>query len=157
MLKFLFLIVSCSCVFAQDATDVKEKMDVFRLPNNTEPISYRLNVQPFIEPENNNFTFNGTVLITIRVKITTEELTLNIDGLTINQIKVKDTNSSTDIEVAGNNIVKKNEQLIIQLKTPGLIADRVYEVEIAYSGKLRNDMSGFYKSSYTDENSKKTK
>jgi len=157
MLKLLFLIVSCSCVFAQDATDVREKMDVFRLPNNTEPISYRLNVQPFIEPEKNNFTFIGTVLITIRVKITTEELTLNIDGLTINQIKVKDTNSSTDIKVAGNNIVKKNEQLIIQLMTPGLIADRVYEVEIAYSGELRNDMSGFYKSSYTDENSKKTK
>lgn len=157
MLKLLFLIVSCSCVFAQDATDVKEKMDVFRLPNNTEPISYRLNVQPFIEPENNNFTFIGTVLITIRVKITTGELTLNVDSLKINQIKVKDTNSSTYIEVTGNNIVKKNEQLIIQLKTPGLIADRVYEVEIAYSGELRNDMSGFYKSSYTDENSKKTK
>lgn len=157
MLKLLFLIVSCSCVFAQDATDVKEKMDVFRLPNNTEPISYTLNVQPFIEPEKNNFTFIGTVLITIRVKITTEQLTLNMDGLTIKQIKVKDTNSSTDIEVAGKNIVKKNEQLIIQLKTPGLIADRVYEVEIAYSGELRNDMSGFYKSSYMDENSKKTK
>lgn len=157
MLKLLFLILSWSCVFAQDAIDVKEKMDVFRLPNNTEPISYRLNIQPFIEPENNNFTFIGTVLITIRVKITTEELTLNVDGLKINQIIIKDTNSSTNITVTGNNIVEKNEQLIIQLQTPGLIADRVYEVEIAYSGELRNDMSGFYKSSYTDENSNKTK
>jgi len=158
MLKLLFLVVSCSCVFAQDATKVRENMDVFRLPNNTEPISYRLNVQPFIIPENNNFTFIGTVLITIRVKITTEELTLNVDDLQINKINVRDTNSSSaEVEVTGNHIVVKNEQLIIQLKTPGLIADRVYEVEIAYSGELRNDMSGFYKSWYTDEKSKKTK
>jgi hypothetical protein len=158
MFKLLFLVVSCSCVFAQDATEVRENMDVFRLPNNTEPISYRLNVQPFIIPENNNFTFIGTVLITIRVKITTEELTLNVDDLQINKINVRDTNSSSaEVEVTGNHIVVKNEQLIIQLKTPGLIADRVYEVEIAYSGELRNDMSGFYKSWYTDEKSKKTK
>jgi len=158
MLKLLFLIVSCSCAFAQDATEVREKMDVFRLPNNTEPISYKLNVQPFIEPENNNFTFIGTVLITIRVKITTEELTLNVDDLKINKINVRDTNSSSaEVVVTGNHTVVKNEQLIIQLKTPGLIADRVYEVEIAYSGELRNDMSGFYKSWYTDEKSKKTK
>lgn len=153
MLKLLFLIVSGSCVFAQDATDVREKMDVFRLPNHTEPISYRLNIQPFIEPENNNFTFIGTVVITIRVKITTEELTLNADGLKISQIDVKDTNSSTTIKVTGNHVVVKNEQLIIQLQTPGLIADRVYEVKITYSGELRNDMSGFYKSWYKDEKS----
>jgi len=158
MFQLLFLFVFCSCVFVQDATEVREKMDVFRLPNNTEPISYRLNVQPLIEPKNENFTFIGTVWITIRVKITTEELTLNVDDLIINKINIKDTNSSTtEVVVTGNHTVIKNEQLIIQLKTPGLIADRVYEVEIAYSGKLRNDMSGFYISWYTDEQSKEKK
>lgn len=148
MLKLLFLIVSCSCVFAQDETD---KMDVFRLPNDTEPISYRLDVQTFIEPENNNFTFIGTVVVTIQAKTSTEEITLNVDDLNINQINVKDKETSTEIEVTGNQVVDKNEQLVIQLKTPGLIADRVYEVKIAYSGELRNDMSGFYKSWYKDE------
>lgn len=151
MLKLLFLIVSGSCVFAQDTTDVREKMDVFRLPNNTEPISYSLNVQPFIEPENNNFTFIGTVTIIILAKTTTEELTLNADGLKIKKIDVKEKNSTNSVIVTGNYIVVKNEQLIIQLQTPGLIADRVYEVKIEYSGELRNDMTGFYRSSYTDE------
>jgi len=149
MLKLLFLIVSCSCVFAQDA---REKMDLFRLPNNTEPISYRLDVQTIIEPENDNFKFIGTVVVTIRVKTSTEELILNVDDLKIDQIYVKDTDSSAEIEVTGNHVEDKNEQLIIQLKTPGLIADRVYEVKIAYSGELRNDMTGFYKSWYKDEN-----
>jgi len=153
MLKLLFLIVCCSCVFAQDATAVKEKMDVFRLPNNTEPISYKLDIQTFIDPQNNKFTFVGTVVITIRVKTSTEELTLNVDDLKINQIHVTDTNSSTNVEVTENHVVVKNEQLIIQLKTPGLIADRLYEVKIEYSGELRNDMTGFYKSWYKDEES----
>jgi len=129
-------------------------MDVFRGPNNTEPISYSLNVQPFIEPKTDNFTFIGTVVIMIRAKTTTEQLTLNADGLKINQIDVTDKNSSTIVEVTGNDVVVNNEQLIIQLKSPGLIADRVYEVNITYSGELRNDMSGFYKSWYTDENNK---
>jgi len=152
MLKSLFLIVCCSCVFAQDATAVGEKMDVFRLPNNTEPISYTLDVQTFIDPPNNQFTFAGTVNITIRVKTSTEELTLNVDDLKINQIDVTTDSATKVVEVIGNHIVVKNEQLIIQLKSPGLIADRVYNVQIAYSGELRNDMTGFYKSWYKDEN-----
>jgi len=151
MLKLLFLIGCCSCVFSQNAT-AREKMDVFRLPNNTEPISYTLDVQPLIDPQNNQFTFVGTVIIKIRVKTTTEELTLNVDNLKINQIDVT-TDSSTKVEVTGNHVVVKNEQLVIQLKTPGLIADRVYEVIIAYSGELRNDMTGFYRSWYKDEKS----
>ncbi|XP_060865932.1 aminopeptidase N-like [Metopolophium dirhodum] len=150
MFKLLFLTVCCSCVFAQDATAVREKMDVFRLPNNTEPISYTLDVQTFIDPQNNQFTFAGTVNITIRVKTSTEELILNVDDLKINQIDVT-TDSTTKVEVTKNYVVVKNEQLIIQLKSPGLIADRVYNVKIAYSGELRNDMTGFYKSWYKDE------
>jgi len=110
-----------------------------------------LDIQTFIEPENNNFTFIGTVVVTIRAKTSTEEITLNVDDLNINQINVTDTESFAKIEVTGNHVVVKNKQLIIQLKTPGLIADRVYKVQIAYSGELRNDMSGFYKSWYKDE------
>lgn len=152
MLKLLLLIVCYSCVFAQDATTGREKMDVFRLPNNTEPISYTLDVQTFIDPQNNQFTFTGNVIITIRVKISTEELILNVDDLKINLIEV--TDSSTEVEVIENYVVVKNEQLIIRLKAPGLIADRVYVVKIAYSGELRNDMTGFYKSWYKDEENK---
>lgn len=87
-------------------------------------------------------------------------LTLNADGLNITQIDVTDTtNTSTPIAIGviGFNFVVKNEQLKIHLDTPGLIADRVYEVRIVYSGKLRDDMTGFYKSSYIDEESHSTK
>lgn len=156
----LFLIVSCSCVLAQGATDEIEKTDVFRLPNDTEPISYQLHIKPTIDPNDNLFIFNGDVSISIKVKSSTDVLTLNADGLNITQINVTDTtNTSTPIVIGviEFNCVVKNEQLKIHLDTPGLIADRVYEVRIEYTGKLRDDMTGFYKSSYIDKESHSTK
>lgn len=160
MLRILFLIVSCSCILAQGETNENEKIDVFRLPNNTEPISYQLTIKPIIDEAYDSFIFSGDVIINIKVKTSTEELTLNADGLNITQINVTDkTNTSTSIQVnvLGFTFVDKNEQLKIQLNKPGLIADRVYEVQIIYTGELRNDMIGFYKSSYIDRESKTKK
>lgn len=154
MLRILLLVIFCSCVLAQEA---KEKMDVFRLPNNTEPISYRLNIKPIMDSANNNFTFTGDVTIKIKVKTSTDELTLNADGLKLTSIGVTDTNDTTPVAVNSHTFVVKNEQLKIKLDKPGFIADRVYDVQIGYSGQLANDMIGFYKSSYFDEESKSTK
>jgi len=130
---------------------------VFRLPNNTEPISYKLNIKTIIDPENNDFKFTGDVTINIQVKTTTEELILNADGLQITKVEVKDTNALTEVKVRSYSLSVINEQLKIQLDQPGLIADRVYDVQITYSGQLRRDMTGFYLSSYTDEESQSTK
>lgn len=158
MLRTLFLIVTCSCVLrAFGATDENEKMNVFRLPNNTEPIAYKLTIRPTIDPKNNIFTFTGNVVINIRVKSSTKELTLNADDLEIESVKVTDTNTSTEFAVIEYNCIVRNQQLKILLEEPGFIADRVYDVKISYTGNLRNDMTGFYKSSYVDEETKTTK
>jgi len=153
----LFLIVSCSCVLAQD--EAKAEMDVFRLPNSTEPIDYTLKIQTIIEPKSNQFKFTGNVTINIRVKTTTKELILNAVDLEIKQIEISDTNlpTGTNIGSLSYSLSVKNEQLIIQLDQPGLIADRFYNVKITYSGQLRRDMTGFYLSSYLDEESQSTK
>lgn len=132
-------------------------MDVFHLPSNTEPISYKLNIKPIMDPVKNNFSFNGDVTIKINVKMSTDELTLNADNLTITTINVIDTNNSMNVRVSSHYFVVKNEQLKIKFDKPGLIADREYDVQIVYSGQLANDMVGFYKSSYMDEESKSTK
>lgn len=154
MLRILFVVVSCSCVLTQET---KEKMDVFHLPNNTEPISYKLHIMPIMNPEKNDFSFSGNVTIKIKVKSPTDELTLNADDLQITKIDVLDESESKTVEVLSHYFVVKNEQLKIKFNKPGLIADRVYDVQIEYSGQLANDMIGFYKSSYIDVESKSTK
>lgn len=151
------LAIICSCALAQVAPSVNEKMDVFRLPNNTEPLSYSLKIKPIIDPKNNDFTFSGDVTIRIRVKTSTEKLTLNARDLQINTVDIKDVKSSAKVETAGYRLVPKNEQLIIQTNYSELIADREYDVQISFSGELRNDMTGFYKSYYTDKETKSTK
>lgn len=153
---FFLIIVFWSCVIrTYGATEENEKMDVYRLPNNTEPIAYKLTIRPTIDPVNNIFTFVGNVTINVRAKSTTKVLTLNADGLKINDLIVTDTASMVKIETIS--YTNENEQLNIYLDSPGMIADRVYDVKISYEGQLRDDMTGFYKSSYTDKNSNSTK
>lgn len=156
MLRMFFLIVFASCVLAQGPT--KEIMNVFRLPNDTEPLSYTLSVKPIIILEKNLFAFNGNVTIRIRAKTSTKELTLNAVDLEINKIVVTDEKTpSNSISLAGYNLVANNEQLKIRFEEPGLIVGQNYSVQILYSGSLRNDMTGFYKSSYLDKETNKTK
>lgn len=157
MLRILLLILCCSCVLTQGATDENEKMDVYRLPNNTVPISYDLRISPILDSKTNNFSFTGQVTINIRVITPTEELTLNAYDLRIGEIEVTDVSLSMQIPVLSNITEDKNQQLKIQLGKPGLIADREYKVKISYSGELRDDMTGFYKSSYFDKESNSTK
>jgi hypothetical protein len=152
MLRILFLI-SCSCVLAQGKINEDEKMDVFRLPNNTQPTSYRLQITPIIDPLNNNFEFTGEVVINILVKYSTPVLTLNAVELNIQTIEIKNINNMAESITNEFKLVEKNEQLKITIEEPGFIADQQYEVKIKYSGELRNDMIGFYRSSYKNEKS----
>lgn len=154
MLKILAVIVLGSCVLTQGETI--EKMDVFRLPNDTEPISYRLNIKPIVDPKANLFTFDGDVTINIMAKTSTKELTLNAFDLFIKDVSVIDAKTSLEINTTSVSLVIKNEQLKIQLDDPGLITDREYIVKILYSGNLRNDMTGFYRSSYLDKETNTT-
>jgi len=154
MLRTLFLIACGPCVLLARGTAAAaaaEKMDVYRLPNDTEPLSYRLNVGPVVGDGDGPFTFSGNVAINVRARTSTAVLTLNADaGLTVSSVEVIDAETSTKVEVTGSDAADKNEQLKIRLGDPGLIAGREYEVKIAYSGYLRDDMTGFYKSSYVD-------
>lgn len=136
-----------------------EKMDVFRLPNDTVPLAYRLNVWPIIDPNAENaFTFSGHVAVRVRAVVSTAVLTLNADrDLNVSQPIVKDMSTLDAVNVTGYGVVAKNEQLVIQLDRPGLVADREYEVQIPFAGRLRTDMTGFYRSSYWDTEANQTK
>lgn len=160
MLRTLFLIACGSCVLLARGTAAAatEKMDVYRLPNDTEPLSYRLMVGPVVGDGDGPFMFSGDVAIRVRAKASTAVLTLNADaGLNVSSVNVTDVETSTKVEVTHLDAVDKNEQLKIRLGDPGLIASREYEVKIAYSGYLRDDMTGFYKSSYVDRKTNTTK
>lgn len=118
---------------------------------------YRLTVRPTIDSKKNVFTFIGEVIIRIRAKTASGVITLNADGLELATVVVMQVDPFEKISVIKSILVPKNQQIKIHLDQPGLVADQLYDVQITYSGALRDDMTGFYKSSYLDEESNTTK
>lgn len=131
-----------------------DKMDVFRLPGNSKPTSYNLKIVPSMNGINS--TFKGVVKIAFSTSETTEKITLNLKDLTVTNVTVVDVggNFPRNVEVRDWIYDTKNEQFAFLLKQK-IIANRKCEVTISYWGKIRDDLTGFYLSSYVESNETK--
>ncbi|XP_050432734.1 uncharacterized protein LOC126840818 [Adelges cooleyi] len=116
------------------------------LPEDTVPVSYDLTIAP--DFDRGNGTFAGTVDIVILVKSFTSVIVLNSKDLDITSIQVTDRDDRQEIKV--NDwiyLVNPQEQIRIKTNTT-LEAENKYKLSVKFNGYLRNDMTGFYKSSY---------
>lgn len=121
----------------------------YRLPNNTVPISY--NVELWTEVHKGTRDFRGVVKIDIQVVEDTKTITLH--HRQINEfsatIQSKDSVSSQPIAVTGSK--EATREFLILTHTDTLKAGSNWTVTITYTSQLRVDMGGFYRSSYTDD------
>lgn len=120
----------------------------YRLNDDVTPVNYEIELTPHFEER--NFTFDGSVKITVNVKKAVDTITLHQDGLNIYKITVRKKNKS--ILEGNENIVsqtydKKTNKLTIKLAKKLNVAYK-YEILFTYTGTLRTDMNGFYRSSY---------
>lgn len=126
------------------------QMDVFRLPGDVFPESYTLKVATDFA----NLAFSGHVEILIKTVKSTCRLTLNAKDVNVTRVAVVDHKSNAPLDVVDYYLVDRNEQLIIDLNDTKIcvIASRLYIIRIEYNASLRDDMSGYYKSSYKENN-----
>lgn len=126
------------------------QMDEFRLPNEVIPVSYALDVATDFA----NLSFSGRVEIVVRSMARTCKITMNAKDLDVTDIEVIDYRSNMSLPVVDYHIVDRNEQLIVVLNDTSLclIPTRWYTLKITYGAFLRDDMSGYYKSSYRENN-----
>jgi tricorn protease interacting factor F2/3 len=119
------------------------KENNFRLPNAVKPLNYEL----FFDIDLTNFSFYGNDKIDLKIENPTRNIILN----------------SSDLNVKNANLIYKNEIL-----TPEIKIDEKYErvylnfdkkiskslalLTIEFSGKLRDDLIGLYKSKYISKN-----
>lgn len=130
-----------------------QTVDSGRLPGDTEPRLYTLRVEPNLKMENASFT--GSVDIKVAVKTTTSRITLNAKGLVLHEIRVTDENTNRDIGVHSWSYAEDREQVMISMDRH-VLANRIYTICIRFEGILRDDGTGFFKSSYeTDSDGKK--
>ncbi|GFY53408.1 aminopeptidase N [Trichonephila inaurata madagascariensis] len=127
--------------------NVSKPLPYVRLPRSVVPDHYDVELQPFIFP--GNFTFEGKVRIVIRVLEPTDNVTLHINNVTVREESVR-LNGADAPGVASVSEDKERQFYILHLKS-NLVAGRQYEVLLDYLGSLNDQLAGFYRSSYKDE------
>ena len=122
-----------------------------RLPSDIVPLSYNLQLVPFIIPD--NFTISGTVSIELACFGDTTNITLHSKQKEINSLNVLDS-SGTELAIDSKYLDPERDFLVVQMKDP-LIAGSNYTLEIEFVSDLSEGLSGFYRSTYTENDGKK--
>lgn len=154
--KLIFLVILAAFASAQDLpvnppeprlvdSDTNVKIN-YRLPNETYPLKYDVWLMTRIDE--GNFTFNGRVKITIRAEKDTKEVKIHQRQLKIEIIYV----NNSPINADGWSYDNVTEFLTIR---SNFAANQTYILDITYTGELRADNAGFYRSSYIDKNGNK--
>lgn len=117
----------------------------YRLPNDTKPLLYRIILETGVHE--GDFGFTGSVEIEIDVVKATNVITLHQRQLTIVDVKLLNEFGGETTLVDDWTFRDDREFLDINL-TEMLEVNVGYMIAINYTGTLRDDEAGFYKSSY---------
>ncbi|XP_059487783.1 aminopeptidase Ey-like [Neocloeon triangulifer] len=135
---------------------VESNISSYRLPENLRPEHYTLDIKTFLEED--NFRFEGRVRIRIFCTSDTAKIVLHSRGLnlTTDEVKVTDNSSGQNLDIAGHEIDGENNFYIIHLKEE-LKSEHKYKVDIPFEAPLTPLLAGFYRSSYKEKATGKTK
>lgn len=133
-------------VFSDDASNAVQ----YRLPNNSRPISYDIQLTTNVHIA--DFRVVGRVRITIEVLTSpTRSIALHHRQLTIGTVRLISAASGDVILTRPSEYSEINELLTVTLQdnVADLTVGLRYILEIDYTSTLREDLRGFYRSSYT--------
>ena len=116
----------------------------YRLPTTVIPYLYDISI--FLK---NNFTFNGIAKINVSLSSTTDEIVLHHGKINVTTVTI--TFDDKEVEQSDTMYDPITEKFTIKLKNP-LEKDLKIFIAIEYNAELKNNLIGFYKSSYFDPN-----
>lgn len=145
---FLVLFLSLG-TFAAPILPAAEE-DSFRLPKSVVPLSYDISLTTNVH--NGARAFTGNVKINVEIKEATEKITLHNRGLVPRSVTVKKTVGGADVDVGQSADAGKEFLIIVSAGEPFQPED-LYTIDIDFTGQLQLGTSGFYRSSYTFDNS----
>lgn len=124
--------------------DNEEELN-YRLSGDVIPSRYEIQITPNLD----EWTYEG--LVTIHVHATKDnvrEITLHSNDLTIETVNVYDE-LATDLH-QGEEYTYENATHKLTIKTNAdLEQEKLYYLQIKFQGNMKDDMSGFYRSTYT--------
>ena len=122
----------------------QEEEDVWtdvRLPSTLEPQLYTVS----LEPDLNTFKVTGSVTIQVHVISDTRYIILHVKDMNVSNVSVSINNVDRNL----NNMFVYEENHFLVLEVEELKAYDIVEVSMNFNYMLRDDLVGFYKSSYT--------
>jgi len=135
--------------FHVSSSQKKEKDDIYvRLPTNIKPSRYEVFLIPFLIPD--NFTIAGEVNIDADITDPTTNITLHINDITIHEDEVTVTTiDDNSVTIVGHGYDELRQFYIINLDQE--LSQTSVKIHIKWTGNLNDELAGFYRSSYTDE------
>ncbi|KAK1126499.1 hypothetical protein K0M31_005134 [Melipona bicolor] len=117
-----------------------------RLPEHVLPRKYVIAISPDFQKDE----FHGSIRIDLELLKDQSYITLHSKDLTISSTKLYTEKSQTEIQIQSVFPVRKREMLVI--KPYRNISSGEYYLKMNFSGRLKGKISGFYLSTYVDEN-----
>ncbi|XP_012269271.2 aminopeptidase N-like [Athalia rosae] len=125
----------------------------YRLPNDTVPISYDIELDTNISPD--NFLYHGRATIELTVLRPTANITLHSDLLTYNEsLATLESEDGIPQNISSLSFDETHAFLIVSVDEELPVGN--YSLTLYYTGELTNDMNGYYKSSYVNAEGNRT-
>jgi aminopeptidase N len=131
----------------------------YRLPRNLKPLSYELLIRPYFNVTSKPDYYHGNVYIKFKCVKQTSKIVLHMTrNLVIDNSSLEFTSylhNDLMLRQFDWDYDSKLQFLKIDLKKDLLKENQYYSIRIGFKGYLRDDNSGFYRSSYVDTNGQK--
>lgn len=143
--------------------DSKQTTVNYRLPTDVKPQHYELELTPYFDDDENHedFTFDGWVSIKLQATVAqVDKIILHMNDLIIKDWRLVDAQLPSTTVASGLFVASDYEAIThfwtipIRNQLGGSIyldTARQYTLIINYSGYLREDMNGFYRSYYYED------
>ena len=131
-----------------------------RIPTHLLPLSYEVKLVPFIIPD--NFTIDGQVSVLMEAATTgSNNITLHSADTEIEHGSVRVAEVTSDgskviaeVGISGHDVDKDREFYITRLDR-SIVAGRFYKISMRFVAKLNDNLKGFYRSVYTNDQGQK--
>lgn len=129
-----------------ESSGVRAEDGDYRLPVTVIPNRYRITLTPNFD----DFNFVGEVDIEVTAESATRTISLHYDSIIIDTVTVTSVDDKNAYDVSEQYDPETNiYTLTLTDEDEPELEPGNYIIHIEYTGQLRDDMSGFYKSSYT--------
>ncbi|XP_054892863.1 aminopeptidase Ey-like [Poeciliopsis prolifica] len=138
----------------------KEPWDYYRLPGTVSPVHYNITLWPRLTPNADDlYIFTGHSVVVFRCVIETDLILIHANKLNLTKFdgfyaKLNGLYGATAPTLKETWLEVPTQYLVVQLNDP-LQPGRFYELYTEFVGELSDDLGGFYRSEYFEDNVKK--